>query len=127
MSDTIQQNITFEAGPERVYDALTDGAAFGAITGAPATIDAIAGGAFSCFGGAIEGRNIELVRGKRIVQAWRVSGWPEGVFSVVRFDLAPRGSGAALSLHHAAFPDGAAEHLAAGWESNYWSALRKLA
>jgi hypothetical protein len=38
------------------------------------------------FGGDISGRNVELVPGRRAVQAWRSNAWPEGVYSIVRFE-----------------------------------------
>lgn len=55
--------------------------------GLPAEIEPQAGGAFKCFGGQITGRIIELVPNRRIVQAWHVATWPEGVYSVVKFEL----------------------------------------
>lgn len=83
MPNAIRQQIEFRASPQRLYEALLDVKAFSAFTGEPAEIDRQAGGAFSCFGGMIAGRNIELVPNKRIVQAWRVKIWPEGLYSIV--------------------------------------------
>ena len=72
MSDPIHQEIVLSASPERVYQALTDAKQFSAVCGgAPTEISSEAGGAFSCFEGRIEGRNIELVANQRLVQAWR--------------------------------------------------------
>lgn len=125
MTDRIQQHISLPGAPAHVYAALTDGARFGDVTGAPATIDPTTGGAFSCFGGMIEGRNVECVEGKRLVQAWRAKTWDDGVFSIVRFELDAEGDGTKLTLEHAGFPEGQAEHLAAGWHSNYWEPLKQ--
>ncbi len=66
------------------------------------------GGAVSMFGGDIRGRNVELVPGKRVVQAWRSQAWPEGVYSIVRFELAPEGKGTKLVFDQAGHPDGCA-------------------
>jgi hypothetical protein len=33
-------------------------------------------------------RNLELVPAKHVVQAWRSQAWPEGVYSIVNFELA---------------------------------------
>src|SRR5215469_11203035 len=104
MSNPIRQEIEFKTNPQRVYDALLDAKQFSAFTGAPAEIDRQVGGAFSCFGGIITGRNIELVPNKRIVQAWRVKIWPEGLYSIVAFELQPEGSGTRLVLTHDGFP-----------------------
>jgi hypothetical protein len=54
-----------------VFELLTNGALFGAATGQPVEITDRAGESFSLFGGRVEGRQIELVPGERVVQAWR--------------------------------------------------------
>src|SRR5689334_2052830 len=105
MSTAIHQEIDFETNPQRVYEALLDARQFSAFTGLPAEIEPKAGGAFSCFGGIITGRTVELVPNKRIVQAWRVKIWPEGVYSIVSFALEPKGSGTRLILTHDGFPE----------------------
>ena len=66
-----------------------------------------------------------LVPNERIVQAWRVVTWPEGAYSIVKFELKPQGSGTHVVFDHIGFPEGLHDHLAAGWEENYWSLLKK--
>ncbi len=126
MPSTIKQEIIVAASPQRVYDTLLDAKRFGKLTGAPAEIDTKAGGAFSCFGGMITGRTVELSPQQRIVQAWRAGNWPEGVYSIVRFDLAAQGKGTKLTLHHTGFPKGADKHLEGGWHKMYWEPLKKF-
>src|SRR5450631_3812710 len=112
MAENIQQTVAYNAKAKRIYDILLDSTEFAAFTGGKAaTIDPKAGGAFSMFGGMIEGRNVELVPGKRIVQAWRAANWAEGAYSIVRFDLTGEGDGAKLTLTHAGFPAEHREHL----------------
>jgi activator of HSP90 ATPase len=122
---SIHQEITLPAPPQRVYDALLQSAHFTRMTGAPAEIDAREGGNFSCFGGMIVGRNVELVPGQRVVQAWRAGNWPAGVYSIARFDLQPHGTGTRVVFDHTGFPANDAAHLEAGWEANYWKPLRE--
>jgi activator of HSP90 ATPase len=81
----IHQEVSIEATPERVYQLLTDSAEFAAATERPAEIEATKGGAFSVFGGNIQGRMIELVPEKRIVQSWRGIDWAPGQHSLARF------------------------------------------
>lgn len=121
----IHQQVTITATPGRVYDALLDAKQFGEVTGAPADITAQPGGQFSCFGGFVSGRNVELLPGKRIVQAWRAQDWEEGLYSIVRFELAEQGSGTELTFDHVGYPDGAHDELDAGWHKMYWEPLRK--
>ena len=125
MTQSVQQEVTFAAPPSRVYQALMDSAQHAAFTGGAAEISTEVGGAFSCHNGQIVGRNIELAPDRRIVQAWRVAGWPEGVYSVVRFELAGDGPETRLTLTHAGLPEGASEMIDQGWKSRYWEPLRK--
>lgn len=124
-SIVIHDEFNFKASPERVYKALLDPKQFTAFSGRPAEIDPKVGGAFSLFGGHIVGRNLELVPNQRIVQAWRVVDWPEGVYSIARFEFNSNGTGTRLTLDQVGFPEGLHDHLMAGWEANYWTLLVK--
>ena len=126
MAKPIHQEVVIKAPPQRVYAALTDAKRFSAFTGgAPAEISREAGGAFTCFGGMIQGRQIELVPGQRIVQAWRAGNWSPGVYSIVRFDLQDAGGQTRLVFDHTGFPEDQGEHLASGWNQMYWEPLKK--
>jgi activator of HSP90 ATPase len=124
---TIHQEVTLNAAPSLVYQALVDTKRFSEVTGAPAIGDGAEGASFSAFGGHVTGRNVELVKDKRVVQAWRAKTWPEGVFSIARFQLEADGRGTKLVFDHEAFPADMKEHLAKGWHANYWEKLAKLA
>jgi activator of HSP90 ATPase len=104
---------------------LMDSNQHAGFTGAPAEISRDAGGTFSCHGGQIVGRNIELVPDRRIVQAWRVANWDDGVYSLVRFEMSPSGSGTKLVLDQSGFPEGQGVHLAAGWNARYWEPMKR--
>jgi uncharacterized protein YndB with AHSA1/START domain len=122
----IEQQHSFMASPEQVFAALTQADRFSSFSGgAPAAIEAHAGGAFSCFGGMISGRNIELVPGKRLVQAWRAGNWDEGVYSIVRFELLAEGAGTKLHFMQSGHPQAQEPHLAEGWPKMYWEPLAK--
>jgi activator of HSP90 ATPase len=125
MPDPIHHVVSFDASPQQPYEVLTNADSFALLTGAPAEIDPSAGGAFSLFGGQIVGRNLELVSGERLVQAWRVAGWDPGVYSVARFELRPEASGSVLVFDHTAFPEEAHADLDAGWHAMYWEPIRK--
>jgi activator of HSP90 ATPase len=122
---SLHYHADLKASPQRIYEALLDSKLFAAFTGAPAEIDSRAGGAFSLFGGQIVGRNVELIPDRRIVQAWRPSHWDPGIYSIVKFDLKPRETGATLVLDHTGFPEGLADHLDEGWRMHYLDTLQK--
>ena len=126
MPNSIHQERHFDAPTARVYRALTDATEFSALTGgAPADIGDEPGAAFSAFGGNITGRQLELLPDVRIVQAWRASGWADGVYSIARFELEADDSGTRIVFDHTGYPDGERDHLAAGWEANYWEPLAR--
>ena len=122
---SIHQEIEFKAPPARLYQVLLSSKEFAAFTGMHAQIDAKEGGAFSMFGGMIAGRNVELVSGQRIVQAWRPASWEAGVYSMAKFQLQPKDAGAVVVLDHSGFPEGDYDHLFSGWGERYWDPLHK--
>jgi len=137
-AEAIHQEVVFKANTKRLYDALTDAQQFQKVelliddlggldlTGKPAVISQELGGSFSLFGAYIVGRQIELVPNERIVQAWRVTSWKPGVYSIAKFQLAAQGGETKLVFDHTGFPPGTGEHLLAGWNAHYWQPLQKF-
>ncbi|HXA77272.1 MAG TPA: SRPBCC family protein [Candidatus Acidoferrales bacterium] len=123
---SLHQEVAFKATPQRIYEVLLDSKQFAAFTGLPAEIDPKAGGAFKMFGGMIVGRNVELIPDQRIVQAWRPTSWGPGVYSIVKFELRPQGSGVLVVLDHTGFPEGDFDGLSSGWPERYWEPLKKF-
>jgi activator of HSP90 ATPase len=122
---TIHEELEFKVIPHRLYEALLDSRQFTTFSGMPGEIHREAGGAFTLFGGQITGRNVELIPDRRIVQAWRAASWPEGVYSIARFELEAKGDGTRLVFDHTGFPAGLKEHLAGGWQEHYFGPLKK--
>jgi activator of HSP90 ATPase len=121
----IHQEVDYNVPPQRIYEALLDAKQFTAFTEEPAEINREVGGAFSTFSGQIVGRNIELAPNQRIVQAWRVSAWPAGVYSLVKFEITAQGAGARVILDHSGFTSETWAGLNSGWPVRYWEPLRK--
>lgn len=121
----IHQEVIFAASPARVYRALMDSAQHSAFTGAPANISSEEGGAISAHEGYISGRNVSLVADRRIVQAWRGMDWPEGHYSIVRFELEPEGDKTRLRFDQDGVPEPVVKHIEQGWKAKYWEPLQK--
>ena len=124
-AETIHEELEFKVSPHRVYEALLDSKQFTAFSGVPGEIHREAGGAFSLFDGQIMGRNVELVSDRRIVQAWRSASWPEGIYSIAKFEFEPRGSGTRLVFDHTGFPAALRASLSSGWQAHYFGPLKK--
>jgi uncharacterized protein YndB with AHSA1/START domain len=126
MPHAIHQEITIDAAPDRIYGALTDAEQFGELTGGgEVTLTGDAGAPFALFGGHITGRNVELVPDRRLVQAWRAASWPEGMYSIVNFQLRQDGGRTKLVFDHTGFPEAAHDELEAGWTKMYWEPLKR--
>src|SRR5436190_11851911 len=124
---SIHQEVTINASPAAVYGVLTSSDEFAKMTGGrSADIAKDVGGAISMFGGDIRGRIVELVPGKRVVQAWRSQAWPEGVYSIVRFELIPQAGATKVVFDQAGHPDGAQAMLESGWAQMYWQPMSAM-
>jgi activator of HSP90 ATPase len=139
ISEAIRQQVTFDANPQRIYQALTSTSDFDTITrlsdgavlltaaGAkPTSISTEIGGSFTLFGGYVTGRHLEMLPGERLVQAWRAGSWLPGEFSIVAFHLTAAGGKTTLDFEHRGFPDGNGASLARGWHAHYWEPLAKF-
>lgn len=123
----IHQDITINAPPENVYEILQSSEKFQSMTGGrEAKISNEAGGEVSLFGGAIQARNIELIQNQRIVQAWRAGDWPDGVYSIIRFELNADGANTKISFDQSGHPKDAEPHLEAGWHQMYWGPMNEM-
>jgi activator of HSP90 ATPase len=122
---TLHYEVECKAAPQKVYDALLEAKQFSAWSGLPAEIDPREGGRFSLFQAQIVGRIVELVPDKRIVQAWRPAHWDQGIYSIVKFELKPHGTGSTLLLDHTGFPEAESASLDSGWQSHYIAGLTK--
>jgi activator of HSP90 ATPase len=124
MSKTIKNKVKFGASPMTIYQLLMDSKKHGAFTGVKASIDKRVGGKFAAYG-CLNGINVELKPGKRIVQAWREHSFPEGVYSIVTFELKPvRGGCTELTFTQYGVPTVHYAHINAGWREQYWEKIK---
>ena len=126
MSKTIRQSVTLKATPEEIFEVLLDSRKHAKLTGSAAKIDRAVGGTFSAYDGYIEGKNVEIVRNKRILQLWRGSDWPPGHYSRASFVFHKISGGTHLSFRQSNVPDGQYKSIKQGWIDFYWEPMRKL-
>ena len=125
MCKTIKHKVTFSAPPQTIYKLLADSAKHSAVTGRKASISKKIGGPFSTNAGEVTGINVDLVPGKRIVQAWRHDTFPEGVFSMATFSLsATPGGGTGLVLTHRGVPKDLIPRTEEEWRERYWKRIK---
>jgi uncharacterized protein YndB with AHSA1/START domain len=121
----IEQIVFFKATPEDVYDALLDPKKHSKFTGSPATTSARKGATFTAWDDYITGKNLELVKGKKIVQEWKTTEWPDGYpVSRLEFTLTPKKNGGTeLKMTHSKVPEEQVAKYSSGWKSEYWDPL----
>jgi len=121
---TIRQSVNLPAEPAAVYEALLDSKQHTAFTQDKAVMSRRVGGTFTAGTGYISGKNLELVPGKKIVQTWHASDWPDGHLSEVSFSFAPVKGGTKLTFMHRNVPDEFYADIKQGWIDYYWKPLR---
>ena len=121
---TITQKVLLTALPEEVYDALVNPRKHSEFTGSKATGEAKVGAKFTAWDGYISGKNLELEKGKRIVQAWVTTEWPEGYPpSRLEFTLSQVNGKTELIMVHSNVPAEQKQELEQGWTDFYWKPL----
>jgi activator of HSP90 ATPase len=127
---SIHQEAVIPASAGQIFEYLTNAEMFATATGMPALLNDREGDPFSLFGGRVEGRQVELAPGERVVQAWRFGGahpdtWEPGVYSIVRFTLRPEGDATRFVIDHDAIPPEWQDHIEGGYPTFYEEPLTK--
>jgi activator of HSP90 ATPase len=123
---TLQQTVTFKASPREVYDMLMVSKKHQSLSGQPAKISPKVGGAFTAWGKHITGFNLALEPGKKIVQAWRATGWWPDHYSVAIYDLVKVASGTKLKFTQIGIPPDRYSGHYRGWIETYWTPMKEI-
>jgi len=123
---TIVQTITFKASPIEVYDVLMDSSKHSALSGEKANISKKVGGKFTAWGTHISGINLALKPGKKIVQAWRATGWWPDHYSIAIFDISQVRGGSKLKFTQIGIPPGRYSGHYRGWIEAYWTPIKEV-
>jgi activator of HSP90 ATPase len=97
-----------------------------AFTKSKATGNPRVGGKFTAWDGYISGKNLELEKGKRIVQEWITTDWPKGYLpSRLELTFKKKGNGTEISMIHSEVPAEQVAELQEGWTEFYWKPLKE--
>lgn len=123
---TIKQKVVISASPDEVYKAYMDAKIHSKFTGGKATIVPKVGGKITAWDNYITGKNLELVKGKRIVQEWKTTEWPDGYPpSILTITLKRAGNKTELTMVHSRVPKAGMKEYADGWKDYYWNLLKE--
>jgi activator of HSP90 ATPase len=124
MKKTIKKVYKIAAPAKKVWDALVSQKIIEVWGGGPAKMDDKVGTEFSLWGGDIHGKNIEVVRERKLVQEWFGGDWPKP--SIVTFTIKPEKDKTVLELEHTGVPDGEVDDIDAGWDDYYVGPMKDL-
>ena len=126
--ESLQLELVLAVSPAALWEMWLHPVHHGQFTGgAEAIVNDREGEMFSCWDGYIEGRNLTLEPGVRIVQSWRTADFAAAdQDSVLELVFEPHEAGTRLSLRHTALPHETAETYRKGWEGHYCEHMRNL-
>jgi uncharacterized protein YndB with AHSA1/START domain len=124
---TITQKILIpKVSPKQVYEAYVDPKIHSEFTGSEATGKPVVGGKFTAWDEYISGKFLELEEGKRVVQEWISTDFPEGYPSSkleLTFSAVPKGT--EITMVHSDVPKEQEDETAEGWTEFYWEPMKK--
>lgn len=124
-TESIQITEQLPVSANRVYTAWLDSTEHTAMTGGTATAEPIADSDHSAWDGYITGKTLELEEGKRILQSWRTSEFPQDAEdSLLEILLQDNEHGCLVTLNHSNIPEGQGEQYNSGWKDHYFDPMK---
>jgi len=122
MVKTITQTVLFkQTTPQVLYKLYMDAKLHTEITSAEAKISDEEGTAYSAHDGYINGKNLQLVKNKLIVQSWKGSDWKKSdLDSTFILLFEKQEDDTLLTMVHANIPEEHAKDIKDGWNQYYW-------
>jgi activator of HSP90 ATPase len=105
---------------------LTDSKKHQSLSGMPAKISKRVGGKFTAWGSHLTGINLVLNPGKKIVQAWRATGWWPDHYSIAIFDISKVRGGSKLKFTQIGIPPSRYSGHYRGWIETYWTPMKEI-
>ncbi len=122
----LRQTVTFKAKANAVYELLMDAKKHSALAGGDdVKISRKIGGKFD-IGGYIQGANLELAPGQKIVQTWRYEDWPAGHYSRVTFAFNEEKGKTKMTFTQTGIPTQFYEDIKQGWIDYYWTPMKGM-
>ena len=124
---TITQKVIIpKVSPTQVYKAYVDPRKHSEFTESKATGKPVVGGKFTAWDKYISGKFVELEEGKRVVQEWTSTDFPEG-YPPSKLELTFREvpKGTEITMVHSNVPKEIADDAADGWTEFYWEPMKK--
>ena len=107
-----------------VWDALVSTKTINAWGGGPAKMNGRKAQWWQLWGGDVCGRNLQVVKGKKLVQEWYGGDWDAP--SKVVIALKPTKTGTIVTLRHAGVPKEEHAGIRDGWDDYYFGPMKEF-
>lgn len=124
MTKTIKKVYTIRSTIKDVWKALVDTSVIDSWGGGPSKMDASVGSDFELWNGDIYGKNIEVIKEKKLVQEWFGGDWPKP--SIVTFTLKNEDSVVILNLNQINVPEEDRDDIDSGWDEFYLGPMKNM-
>lgn len=121
---TIEQKYEMNATPEQVFDALVNPDTIQIWSGDEAKMGPEVGDTFTLWGGQMFGKNLEVVKNKKLVQEWCYDQWDTP--SKVTFTIKAKGKKTIVELLHEDVPEKSFKSINEGWDAYYLGAMKDM-
>jgi len=121
---TIEQKYVMDATPEEVFEALVNPEIIQIWSRDEAKMTPEVGGDFILWGGQMFGKNLEVIKNKRLVQEWCYDQWESP--SKVTLTLKPKGRKTVVELLHEDVPQKSLQSIDEGWDMYYLGAMKEM-
>jgi activator of HSP90 ATPase len=118
---TFKKTFKINAEPSDIYSALTNSYTIELWSGYPAKMSEEPGSDFSLWDGDITGKNLEFIKGKRVMQEWFFGEQKEK--SIVTITIQPDRADSQVTVEHSNIPDEDFDDIAEGWREYYIGAI----
>lgn len=127
MLDSLELSITLPVKASKIYKAWLSGKLHSQFTGSKATVNPKIGCRFTAWDWYIEGKTLELIPGKKIVQSWRTTDFSEqDIDSKIEIILEESNGETKLTLIHTNIPEGQGENYKKGWFDFYFKPMQNF-
>ena len=119
---TIKQKYKMNAPAEKIFDALTNPKVIEIWSGSKAKMSAKEGAKFELWGGDMFGKNLQVVKNKKLVQEWCTSSFK----SIATFIIKKKGEKSEVELIHENVPAKSHKNYSDGWRDYYLGPMQQM-
>ena len=123
---SITQKYEMDAKPEEVWDALVNSETIEIWSKDESKMTDDVGASWMLWGGQMFGKNLEVVKNKKLVQSWCYEEWDKDKPSKVTITLKPKGKKTIVELLHEDVPEKSVKSITEGWNTYYLGAIKEM-